>query len=162
MPDLEGPLARLIRHEVDFVVVGGFAAATHGSPLLTHDIDVCCDFSPDNLMRLQAALADLHPVHRMPPARPPLELTPETAGEFKNLYLDTDDGQLDCLSLVDGVGNFERAKQDSVEIRLPEGTCRVLSLDALIRSKEAMGRPRDREAVLQLKAIRERLDGESQ
>ena len=160
MPDLEDLVSRLIRYEVEFVIVGGFAAVTHGSPLLTQDIDVCCAFSPDNLMRLQAALSDLHPVHRMPPARPPLELTPETAGDFKNLYLDTDHGQLDCLSLVDGVGNFEQAKKDSIEITLPEGTCRVLSLDALIRSKEAMNRPRDRQAVLQLKAIRERLDSQ--
>jgi hypothetical protein len=33
--------------------------------------------------------------------------------------------------------------------------CHLLSLDALIRAKEALGRPRDQQAVLQLKAIRE-------
>jgi len=55
------------------------------------------------------------------------------------------------------VGDFAEVKRHSVEIQLPAGACRVLSLDALIRSKEAMGRPRDREALLQLKAIRERL-----
>ncbi|MFH1733006.1 MAG: nucleotidyltransferase [Planctomycetota bacterium] len=160
MPDLDNLIARLIQNEVDLVVVGGFAATTHGVTLVTQDVDVCCDFSPDNLMRLQAALSDLHPVHRMPPARPPLELAPESAGDFKNLYLDTDYGQLDCLSSIDGIGDFEQARQHSIEITLPEGTCRILSLDALIRSKEAMNRPRDREAVLQLKAIREQLDGQ--
>ena len=160
MPDLDNLIARLIQNEVDFVVVGGFAATTHGVTLVTQDVDICCDFSPDNLMRLQAALSDLHPVHRMPPAHPPLELTPESAGDFKNLYLDTDYGQLDCVSSIDGIGDFEQAKQDSIEITLPEGTCRILSLDALIRSKEAMGRPRDHEAARQLRAIREQLDGQ--
>jgi hypothetical protein len=33
------------------------------------------------------------------------------------------------------------------------------SIDALIRAKEAMGRQRNREAALQLRAIRERLSG---
>ena len=160
--DLQGLVGRLVANKVDFVVIEDFAAAAYGVIHGTQAIEVCCDFSPDNLMSLQAALADLHPVHRMPPARPPLELTPETVGDFKNLYLDTDDGQLDCLSFVDGVGDFEQAKQDSIEITLAEGSCRVLSLDALIRSKEAMNRPRDRQAVLQLKAIRERLDDQSQ
>ena len=38
----------------------------------------------------------------------------------------------------------------------PAERCRVLGLDALIKAKETMGRPRDRAAVEQLKAIRER------
>ena len=94
-------------------------------------------------------------------ARPPLQLTPENAREFNDLHLDTDCGQLDCLSSVEGVGDFEAVKQSSVDITLPAGSCRILSIDALSRSKEAMGRPRDREAVLQLRAIRERRADES-
>lgn len=160
MSDPAGPLARLIRGNVEFVVVGGYAAVAHGAPLpMTRSIGICCDFSADNLLRLQAALSDLHPVHRMSGARPPLELTPDTCGQWKNLYLDTDMGQLDCVAEVTGVGDFEEAKRNSVEIELDVGSCRVLSLDALIRSKDAMDRPRDREAVMHLKAIRERLQG---
>jgi len=157
MPDIETLITRLTRHGVDFVVIGGFAAMAHGATLVTEDLDVCCDFSADNLMRLQEALADLHPVHRMPPARPALGLTRQTCRGFKNLYLHTDYGALDCLGMIEGVGGFEEVKRNSVEIDLPAGPCRVLSLDALIRSKEAMTRPRDRQAVLQLKAIRGRL-----
>jgi hypothetical protein len=160
MPDLENLITRLIRSEVEFIVIGGFAAFAHGSRLPTEDVGVCCDFSADNLMRLQAALSDLHPVHRMPPARPALELTPESCRGLKNLYLDTDYGPLDCLSFVEGVGDFAEVKRNSVEVQLAEGACRILSLDALIRSKEALGRPRDREAILQLKAIRERPEQE--
>jgi hypothetical protein len=37
--------------------------------------------------------------------------------------------------------------------------CRMLSLDALIRSKEHLGREQDMAALRQLRAIRERLAG---
>ena len=49
--------------EFDFVVVGGYAVVAHGGTLVTQDLDVCCDFSADNLLRMQEALGDLHPVH---------------------------------------------------------------------------------------------------
>ncbi len=99
------------------MVVGGFAAVAHGVMRLTQDIGVCCRFAPDNLMRLQDALSDLHPVHRMPPERPPLLLTRETAAEFRNLYLETDWGQLDCLGDVLNMGGYDQVVVQSVEPR---------------------------------------------
>lgn len=140
-------------------MVGGFAAVAHGVTLLTQDIDVCCPVTPDNLMRLQAALADLHPVHRMSPERPPLRLTPETATEFRNLYLETDWGQLDCLGEILGVGDYDRVLAQSLEIQLAGGPCRLLTIDALVQAKQAMGRDKDRETILQLRAIQERTGG---
>ncbi len=155
MTDLLALLEQLQRHNIDFVLVGGFAAVTHGATALTQDVDICCDFSIDNLLRLGRALADIHPVRRMTPQKLPLELTPESCKSLKNLYLDTDLGQLDCLSSVMGVGNYDQVRQSSCQISLPGGTCRVLDLDALIESKKAMNRPRDLEAVLQLETIRD-------
>lgn len=140
-------------------MVGGFAAVAHGVTLLTQDIDICCPVTADNLMRLQAALADLHPVHRMPPERPPLHLTPETATEFRNLYLETDWGQLDCLGEILGVGDYNRVLAHSLEIELAGGPCRILTIDALVQAKQAMGRDKDRETILQLRAIQERTRG---
>ena len=157
MPDLESLLDRLILGRVEFVIVGGFAAFAHGATLYTEDIDICCRFSADNLMRLQGALRDLHPGHRMTPSRVPLRLTADECRGLKDLYLDTDYGQLDCIGFVTGVGDYQAVEKESVEIQLPGGPCRILKIDALIRAKEALGRPRDVEAVLQLKAIRERL-----
>jgi len=55
-------LERLARAGVDFVIVGGFAGVVHGCTYLTEDIDICCDFIPANLLALQRALAELHPV----------------------------------------------------------------------------------------------------
>ncbi len=147
-------LERLVRAGVDFVIVGGYAGVIHGCTYVTQDVDICCDFSPANLLALQRAISDLHPVHRMTPGRKPLELTLENAPEFKNLYLDTDFGHLDCLSEIQGIGPYERVKQASQPIEVEGTQFRVLTMDALIAAKEAMNRPRDREAVRQLKAIR--------
>lgn len=46
--------------------------------------------------------------------------------------------------------------KQSFDLEMGDHSCRVLGLDALIRAKEAMGRPHDLLTVTQLKAIRER------
>ena len=148
-------LERLVNTGVDFVIIGGFAGVVHGCTYVTQDIDICCDFNPANLLALQRAISDLHPVHRMTPKRKKLELTEQVCGQFKNLYLDTDIGQLDCLSFIDGIGDYSQAKRESELIEVEEEMkVRVLSLSALIKSKKSMNRPRDKEAVLQLEAIK--------
>ena len=157
MEMLRAMVEKLAAGGVEFVVVGGYAAVAHGASLMTRDVDICCRFSRENLRRLVRALDDVHPKHRMTPQKLPLELTDEFAARLKNLYLDTDLGVLDCLSEVLGVGDFDEVLRQSIEINTPSGKCRVLSLDALIRAKDAMGRTQDKLAVLQLKVIRERL-----
>ena len=152
----ESLLERLSQRGVRFVLVGGYAAVAHGASVVTQDVDICCDFTVANLLRLADALADLHPAHRMTPQKLPLLLTRENAGAFKNLYLQTDRGQLDCLSEVAGLGAYADVRKRSVWLSTPWGKWRVLSLDALIEAKRAMGRPRDLAAVRELTAIRER------
>ena len=51
MADLTDIVSRLLAEQFDFVIIGGLAAVTHGSPVMTHDIDVCCDFSPNNQVK---------------------------------------------------------------------------------------------------------------
>ena len=152
--DFVNLLRRLADAGVDFVVVGGFAGVAHGCTYVTQDIDVCCDFLPGTLLALQEALSDLQPVHRMTPGRKKLALTEQQCSHLKNLYLDTTMGQLDCLSFIDGLGDFEQVKQASELVEIEGMKMRVLSLDALIKAKKSMNRPRDREILLQLEAIK--------
>ena len=91
----------------------------------------------------------------MTPSRKKLELTEESCAQYNNLYLDTTEGQLDCLRFIDGLGDYSRAKQESEVVDVEGKQMRVLSLDALIKTKRAMNRPRDKEAVSQLEAIKE-------
>jgi len=154
--DLTDLLGRLIREKVEYVIVGGYAAILHGGTVVTEAVDICCRFTLPNLDRLQAALNNLHPVHRLTPKRLPLNLTPENCRGLKNLHLQTDWGVVDCLSEVLGIGDYAAVRKQSILVKLPFGNCRVLGLDALIKAKEAMGRPHDLQSVTQLKAIRAR------
>jgi predicted nucleotidyltransferase len=147
-------LSRLARAQVRFVLIGGYACIAHGTATSTQDIDICCEFTPDNLLRLQAAVSDLHPVHRMTPRRLPLEITAETSKTFKNLYLDTDLGQLDCVSEVQGLGNFNSIWAQSETVEIAGEQIQVLNLEALIESKKAMNRVKDQEAIRQLESIK--------
>lgn len=154
MSDQLNLLRRLTDARVDFIIVGGYAGVVHGCSYVTQDIDICCVFAPADLLALQKALADLHPVHRMTPGRKPLELTAESAAQFTNLYLDTDLGRLDCLSRIEGLGDYAQVRQASEPIDTAGMRLRVLTIDALIQTKQAMDRPRDREAVRQLQALK--------
>ena len=155
MQNLAELTRRLIVGNVEFVLVGGFAAIAHGVLRSTRDVDVCCRFSEENLMRIQKALVDLNPVYR-PRTDLPLELTPKLCASLKNLYLKTDLGILDCLGEIKGVGSFEEVVKHSVELELPIGKCRVIDLDTLIIAKEAMDRDHDRITVRDLKEIKNR------
>ena len=149
-------LTRLRASGLDFVIIGGVCVVYHGAPLATFDLDICCPFGLENVTRIASALGDLHPVHRMTPNKLPLEMTRRAFGDFKNLYLQTDFGKLDCLSEVAGVGNFAAALNQSVVANFTYGAFKFLNLDALIASKQAVGRERDLLAVRQLRAIQER------
>lgn len=121
--------------------------------MTTQDIDICCDFSPGNLLRLQSALKGTNPVHRMTTKPVPLKLTEENCRTLKNLYLDTDIGQLDCLGEILGIGDFREVKKQSESIEIDSHPCRILRIEALIISKQAMSRPKDIETIRQLEVI---------
>ena len=50
-------LRLLVRHGVDFVVVGGIAMVIHGSARLTQDLDICFAADAANLSVLGTALS---------------------------------------------------------------------------------------------------------
>ncbi len=152
MQNLSELLSRLIVSEVEFVLVGGFAAVAHGITLVTRDLDICCRFAETNLMRIQKAFKDLHPVHR-PRTDLPLNLTPGQCAGLKNLCIKTDFGNVDCLSEIMGLGDFDEVFRQSIKVELPSGKCHILDIDPLIRSKEAMNREHDRITVRHLKEI---------
>src|SRR5438477_11363999 len=93
-------LMRLKDSGLEFVVIGGVCVVYHGVPIATFDLDICCRFGVENVNRIEVALRDLHPVHRLTTDKLPLEETRHLFGDLKNLYLQTDLGKLDCLSEV--------------------------------------------------------------
>src|SRR4051812_48612118 len=128
MHHLKRLIERLNQGEVEFVIVGGYAALAHGSSMMTEDVDICCPFTEVNLTRIGACLADLHPVHRLTPQKIPFQITSTLFQGLKNLYLLTDFGVLDCLGEVLGVGAYEQVLARSIIVELPFGKCRILGL----------------------------------
>jgi hypothetical protein len=157
MIDLERISVRLAEGKVDFVIAGGMAALILGGSLMTRDVNVVCSLDAENLLRLFDTLKELNPVHRMTPQRIPFTREHVEKGGLKNLYLSTDLGQLDCLGDIKGIGGYDECLARSEDVQLSGGTIKVLSLDAMIDAKRAMGRPRDLHTVLELEAIRDSL-----
>jgi hypothetical protein len=150
-------LRRLATNKVEFVLVGGMAGIAHGSSMVTEDVDVCAPLSVENISRILSAIGDLNPRWRMTPQRPAVPRDAQKLATYNNLYMVTDLGQFDVLGEITGVGSFDEVKRKSVELRVGGMECRVLSIDALIQAKRAIGRPRDVQAAMELEAIRGRI-----
>ncbi len=146
-------LAKLADVGLEFVLVGGYAAVSHGSAYVTKDVDICIVFSPENVARLRQALAGLNPVHRMTPQRLSFLHYPPLDQPLQNLFLQTDMGVVDILSSVLGVGGFDRLKEKAEELEVDGHRYKVISLADLIQAKEAMGREKDLLTAKELRAI---------
>ena len=153
MHDFSALLQRLADAGLDFVIVGGFAAVTHGSSYLTRDVDICAMLTPGNLTRLRKALADWNPRHRMTPEKLSFLAHPAAGDPVQNLYLQTDMGVIDILSSILGVGDFKYLKSRAEKINVDGVRYRVMSLEDLIQAKEALGREKDLLTAKELRAV---------
>jgi hypothetical protein len=146
-------LERLVGARVEFTVVGGTAAVLHGGSLATYDLDVLMPFTRENCERLLEAMAGVHPRLAHTVDKRPLQLTADALSELKNLYLLTDLGRLDVLGSLPPFPDVQAVLEGSERMRVGDLEVRVLSLDALIEVKAALGRPQDRIAEAELRAI---------
>lgn len=156
MIDINRLLQRLCDADIDFVIVGGFAATLHGSSLVTRDLDVCATLSSENVAKLRDALRELKRAHRLTSQKISFLDNPDPGTEIHNLYLRTDFGPVDILTSILGVGEFDRIRAASIDVELFGRTCRVMSLDDLILAKEALGQEKDLLAAKELRAVREK------
>ena len=154
MKNLKALLKLLLENEIDFVLIGGFAGVVHGSTMVTQDLDICAAITEEQVAKLRETLKDLHPRHRMNPnAKHSFLEYPTDIKGTNNIYLETDLGILDILSETQPAGNFGQIKARAQEISLYGYTCKVISIDDLIRVKESMKRPKDLQAVQELRQI---------
>ena len=152
---IEAPLRLLGEYAVDCVIVGGVAAAIHGSSILTNDLDVCYARHPANLERLAQALKSVHARLRNVPEGLPFILDAETLRRGLNFTFSTDIGDLDLLGEVRGIGHYDEVVADSVTVDLFGYHFAVIDIGKLIIAKRAAGRPKDLIALPELEAIQE-------
>ena len=153
MANLNELLIRLCDADLDYVVVGGFAAVLHGSSFVTRDLDICAALTPSVLSTLRSALHDLNPRYRLMPQKLSFLDTPHPGPPDTPLSLDTTLGSLDVFPSITGVGPFDRVRTGALEIGLWGRRCRVIALEDLIHAKQALGRDNDLLAVIELRAI---------
>jgi len=144
-------LARLANGKVEFVVIGGLAVLTHGHVRATLDLDICYARSPENLERIEHALSPIHPRLRGAPEGLPFFFDQRTLRNGLNFTLVTDEGELDLLGEVTGIGGYGDMALQADVVTAYDVTFKLMSLDDLIRSKAAAGRPKD---LLDLEALR--------
>ena len=149
-------LRLLAENDVEFIVVGMAAGILHGAPVTTVDLDLVHCRSRENVERLLRVLSELDATYRHDPRR----LRPgesHLVGPGHQL-LTTRHGDLDCLGTIDQDRGYEQLLPLTVEMTLGEGrTVRVLTLAALIESKERAGRPKDLAALPVLRATLDEL-----
>lgn len=162
MEGIRDQLELLSRYAVDCVIVGGVAAALHGSSVPTYDLDICYARDTANLHRLAEALNAVHAALRGAPPNLPFILDAKTLRNGLNFTFDTDIGPLDVLGEVSGVGGFAEAREGAVVYELFGNPYPVLALDKLISAKRAAGRKKDLDMIPELEAIREHLEMESE
>lgn len=151
-------LRTLLEHDVRFVLIGGFAAAIRGSPVITGDVDVCYARDDENLQRLAAALAELGATLRGAPSDVPFRPDAQTFKAGDHFTFATASGPLDCLGTPAGTDGFADLDASATAENLDGLVVRVASVDDLIRMKRAAGRPQDLIAVEWLAALRDELD----
>ena len=147
-------LRTLVRHGVEFIVVGGMAAALLGAPIFTLDLDVVHSRTPQNVERLLAALAELDAVYRTDPSRRSSPKASHLEGPGHQL-LQTKFGVLDVIGTIEEDAAYDDLLPDTVLAEVAGVEARILTLERLIRIKEKLDRPKDKAMLLVLRATLE-------
>lgn len=155
-----GALQTLNRHGVRFIVIGGYAAAIRGSPVITGDVDICYARDDENLERLAEALTELGSTLRGAPPDLPFQLDAKTLKRGDAFTFSTVAGPLDCVGTPAGTAGFEDLDAEATDEDLDGLTLRVASIEDLMRMKRAAGRAKDLIALEWLGAVRDELQPE--
>lgn len=139
----------LARHEVDFVLVGGMAAQTHGNTRMTNDVDLIPEPEPRNLERLAAALRALD-ARVLNPGNESLEIDATMLSRATIWQFATPHGDIDVLHDAPGAAPYDQLRERALVIALDGARVPVVGKDDLIRMKLARGRLVDRADVAAL------------
>ncbi len=130
----------LVRHEVEFRVVGMTAGVLHGAPAVTFDLDILYSLDAVNIQRLLAALVELEAIFRGDERRlAPNQSHLESRG---HKLLMTKFGIVDVLGAL-GDYDYRDLQGDAPALAIGPMSVNVLSLERLIEVKAKAGRDKD-------------------
>lgn len=154
----------LNEEEVEYVILGGFAAIVHGSPLPTKEIDILPSRQRENLDRLGGALTRMNAQTRISGEPVPTKIDGAFLANMPHmLNLVTDFGEMDLTFTPAGrAGDFDGWKQGATPELIDENLyVLVASLDDIIDSKKSANRPKDQMALPYLESLRDELRRQS-
>lgn len=158
MTDFQQLLQTLAAARVEYIVVGGVAAAAHGSARSTQDLDIVYRRSDENLEKLVAALSPLNPYPREAPPGLPFRWDVRTLRMGLNFTLSTSLGWIDTLGEITGCGDYEALAPYSLNVHVFGVECSCITLERLIDAKRAAARRKDFEVLAELEALLEERD----
>ena len=160
----------LDRYEVEYLIVGGVAAYAYGAEQPTEDADCVVHRERTNLDRLAGALQELRARLRVggmtdAEARTlPVQIDATTLDMAGMSTWMTDAGPFDALAGLEASdGHLVPYEELVVRATLLHGngfTIRAAALEDIIRAKERANRAKDREALPELRALRDASAGE--
>jgi len=154
--NLEKLFTTLARHRVDYVLIGALAARLQGFPRATYDADITPARDPTNLGRLAAALRELDAriyTDQIPEGLA-FDCSPQMLARGDVWNLVTKAGRLDLAFKPSGTEGYEDLARHAVHFTVYGDDLRAARLEDIMRSKQAAGRPQDRQDV---EVIREML-----
>jgi len=153
--DPERLLKALARRRVRYVLIGAVAARLQGFPRMTADADIAPARDTDNLQRLARALRDLDAriYTESVPQGLPFDWSVESLGRGRLWNLITSAGRLDVAFEPSGTGGYEDLAGSAVSFNVFGVDVQAASLEDIVRSKEAAGRPQDIQDVVVLREM---------
>jgi hypothetical protein len=150
----------LNRHDVQYVVIGGFAADMLGAPVNTNDLDICYERSKENMDRLAAALKELGAKLRVAGVdeEVPFILDGRTLAAGDSFTFETTAGALDVLGRPSGTTGFRDLAAKAQIVPTGDLEIPVVALADLMRMKRASARVKDKMHLEVLAALQEMLE----
>ena len=139
--------------QVNYVVVGGFAAVAQGATYMTSVLDVCYQRDERNYQRIAAAIQPFNPRLRNAPIGLPFKFDARTLKAGLNFTLSTDAGDVDFLGEISGIGDYAAVNSAAESRELFGHPVFVLTLEGLIAAKQAAGRTKDLLHLSELRAL---------
>ena len=144
-PDFKEFIELLNAHNVQYLIVGGYALAFHGHPRYTKDIDVWIATNPENALRMLNVLKDF--------GFASLSLSQQDFLEQDNIIqLGLPPNRIDILTSVDGI-QFADSHLESSIIEVDGIAIHLIGIHKLIENKIASGRLQDLADVERLQAL---------
>jgi len=133
--DFKELLSILAKHEVRYLIIGGYAVMKYTEPRWTKDLDLLIAIDPENARAVFAALKEF--------GAPLTGLTEEDFSDADSFYqMGRSPMRVDVMMSIPGI-TFEEAWVNRENVDIAGTTALFISREDLIRAKQATARPQD-------------------